>query len=251
MNVQQQSSRVQSASIRGRRAAWTLAALGILAAAFASHADTHTTHKPSGSSTTVEKPVHAPVKVYGSPKAPITMEVFTDYECPSCRSLYEGTLRPLIADYVASGKVYLIHHDFPLAMHKYSGQAARWANTAAEFGQFDAVEGALYDNQSSWQTDGSMEKYISAALPAADFKRIELKMHGCDPPGPTAAATTAPHPCPVDSYIQQDIALGNQIPVRATPTYVITYKGQRLPPGNGIVSWEILKQFFDSLLSQQ
>ncbi|MGC2422207.1 MAG: thioredoxin domain-containing protein [Candidatus Acidiferrales bacterium] len=251
MNVQWQSSRVSSASICGKKAAWTLAVLGILAIALASHAAPRTARQLSGGSAKADKPVHAPVKAYGSPSAPITMEVFTDYECPSCRALYEGTLRPLLADYVASGKVYLVHHDFPLSMHKYSGQAARWADTAAEFGQFDAVEAALYDNQSSWETDGNMEKYISAAMPPSDFKRIEEHMRGCDPPGPTAGAATPPHPCPVDVYIQQDITLGNQIPVKATPTYVITYKGQHLPPGSGPVSWEILKQFFDSLLSQQ
>jgi len=31
---------------------------------------------------------------------------------------------------------------------------------------------------------------------------------------------------------------------------VITNKGQKLPAGSGVVSWPILKQFFDSLLSQ-
>jgi len=38
--------------------------------------------------------------------------------------------------------------------------------------------------------------------------------------------------------------------VQATPTYVITYKGMRLPAASGAVSWPILKQFFDSLLAQ-
>src|SRR5271170_5231015 len=48
-----------------------------------------------------------PVKSYGSPSAPITMEVFSDFQCPACRMLYEQTLKLLINDYVASGKVYL------------------------------------------------------------------------------------------------------------------------------------------------
>jgi hypothetical protein len=38
--------------------------------------------------------------------------------------------------------------------------------------------------------------------------------------------------------------------VNATPTMVITYKGKRYPPTSGFISWGILKQFFDSLLSQ-
>ena len=48
------------------------------------------------------------------------MEVFSDYQCPACRGFFENTLRYMINDYVASGKVYLVHRDFPLPMHPYS-----------------------------------------------------------------------------------------------------------------------------------
>jgi protein-disulfide isomerase len=197
----------------------------------------------------------APVKAYGSKSAPIQMEVFTDYECPMCRNLYEQTLRPMIGDYVASGKVYLVHHDYPLdnLEHKYSGQAARWANVAAQVGEFEAAEGALYDNQQGWSADGNIAKYMAASMPGSDFRRIDKVMDTCEAPGPKGrpgGVALPPHPCEVDRYIEQDIQLGNQVPVTGTPTYVITYKGQRLPPGSGFVSWPVLKQFFDNLLRQ-
>jgi protein-disulfide isomerase len=193
--------------------------------------------------------VGPPVKAYGSKDAPITMEVFTDYQCPSCRNLYENTLRPMVNDYVASGKVYLVHHDFPLPMHKYSYEAARWANAAARVGEFASVEAALYDNQDAWGADGSIAKYVSAAMSTAEFKRVEKLMDGpCMVPIP--AGSGGNHACPFDAYIEEDRAIGMRIPVQATPTYVISYKGQHLPPASGFVSWPILKQFFDSLLSQ-
>jgi protein-disulfide isomerase len=196
-----------------------------------------------------------PVKAYGSKTAPITIEIFSDYECPMCKNLYEQTLRPMISDYVASGKVYLIHRDYPLGIpaHKYSGQAARWANAAAEVGQFESVEAAFYDNQQAWDASGDLEKYIAAAMSSTDFKRVQKIMEGCEPPGPTGkpgSINLPPHPCSVDPYIEQDIELGNKVPVTGTPTYVITYKGQRLPPGSGFVSWPLLKQFLDNLLHQ-
>jgi protein-disulfide isomerase len=197
----------------------------------------------------------APVKSYGSSSAPIRMDVFTDYACPMCRNLYLQTLRPMIADYVSSGKVYLVHHDYPLEIpgHENSSQAARWANVAAEFGQFEAVETALYTNQEAWAASGDIAKYVSGAMPASDFRRIEKVMGACQAPGPRGrpgAVDASPHPCAIDTYIERDIALANQIPLQATPTYVISYKGQRLPPGSGFVSWPVLKQFFDSLLRQ-
>ena len=214
--------------------------------------------KTAAAKTASAKPapaLSAPVKTYGSKSAPITMEVFTDYQCPSCRSLYEQTLRPMIADYVASGKVYLIHHDFPLAGHQHSGQAARWANAAARVGKFEIAEAALYDNQQSWETSGDIEKYMSGAMSAADFARVQKAMQSCEAPGPTASpngagVSASPHPCALDGYIAEDIMAGIKVPVHSTPTYVISYKGQQLPAGSGVVSWPVLKQFLDSLLQR-
>ncbi len=237
-----------------------------LSAATIAGAQTTTTQPAAKSTTTAKrassspKPVAslgAPVKSYGKSTAPIMMEVFSDYECPSCRNLYETTLRPMIDDYVAAGKVYLVHRDFPLPMHKYGYEAARWLNASARVGQFQVVEAALYDNQNLWAQDGDIEKYVSSAMSPAAFKRVQSQMQGC---GYSASASVKPaafalggqtgSTCPLDTFIDEDRALGNKIPVQATPTYVISYKGNRLPAGSGAVSWPILKQFFDSLLSQ-
>lgn len=196
-----------------------------------------------------------PLKTYGSKNAPITFEVFTDYECPMCRTLYQQTLRPMISEYAAAGKVYVIHRDYPIGRpdHKYSGQAARWANAAAEVGQFGKAEAALYDYQTSWEQDGSMEKYVAAALSRSDFERVRKRMGGCQSPGPGGLPGTfipAPHPCALDGYIQEDVELGNQLALKATPTFVISYKGRRITTASGYVSWPVLKQFFDNLLRQ-
>jgi protein-disulfide isomerase len=246
----------------------TILALVVLGFGGASGAVSQTTQSPpeaakpvtaAAKNATTAKPsqtVTPPVKAYGSKDAPITMEVFSDYQCPSCRSLFETTLRPMIDDYVAKGKVYLVHRDFPLQNHMYSGLAARWANAAARIGEFQTVEAALYDNQNSWEANGDIQKYIFTAMPEADFKRIEALTKGCELPAPTSKwdgsnpLAQVAHPCPLDYFIASDIQLGYKVPVQATPTYVITYKGQHLPPASGAVSWPILKQFFDSLLAQ-
>jgi protein-disulfide isomerase len=225
-----------------------------------------TSATPAKPATSTAKPIArpaqvlgAPVKTYGLNSAPITMEVFTDYECPTCKRLFEETLRPMISDYVAAGKVYLIHHDFPLPMHKYGYEAARWLNASARVGQFQNVEAALYDHQESWAADGDIGKYVAGAMSPTEFKRVEAQMRGCGLGAPAAVKSASfalgsqagsGDACAVDSYIEADRALGNQIPVTGTPTYVISYKGHRYPAGSGVVSWQILKQFFDSLLSQ-
>jgi uncharacterized protein (DUF39 family) len=54
----------------------------------------------------------------------------------------------------------------------------------------------------------------------------------------------------VDKFIIEDITKGEQVPVKATPTFVVTYKGKTYPPMASSVTWQVLKQFFDTLLSQ-
>jgi protein-disulfide isomerase len=195
-----------------------------------------------------------PTKTIGNKDAPITMELYSDYQCPSCGGFFETTLRPMIDTYVAWGKVYLVHHDFPLQKHPYSGQAARWASAAAKIGKFQEVDAALYDSQAKWAADGDMGKFVEGAMSPRDFKRVQSIMKNCTSPAPmTKAASGAPQAdsgCPVDEYIVQDILLGYQLPVKGTPTFVIHYKGQNFPAEPGGVTWPILKQFFDTLLSQ-
>ncbi|MGB6875801.1 MAG: thioredoxin domain-containing protein [Candidatus Acidiferrales bacterium] len=191
-------------------------------------------------------------KSLGNPSAPIQLIVYDDYECPGCGAFYEQTLRPLIDSYVADGKVYLVHRDFPLLMHPYSRQAARWVNAAARIGKFEAVERALFDNQMQWSEYGTenpkgiMKPFVQAALTPAEFKRVEMLMHGCE-----SNDHNELKPCLVDVQIQHDIAAGELIPIARTPTWIVSYRGQSYPAQGGGVSWPLLKQFFDQLLSQK
>src|SRR5689334_529923 len=97
------------------------------------------------------EPKAAPVvKALGAPNAPVAVEVFSDFQCPSCKALHEETLRPLIVDYVNKGKVYLIHRDFPLAMHAHSRTAAMYANAAFRVNKYEMVASALFHQQTQW-----------------------------------------------------------------------------------------------------
>lgn len=48
----------------------------------------------------------------GDPDAPVTLQIYADYQCPHCRN-FATTIEPqLIADYVATGKVRIEYLDF-------------------------------------------------------------------------------------------------------------------------------------------
>ena len=84
---------------------------------------------------------------------------------PGVPRIFETTVKQVIDDYVIPGKVYLVHRDFPLEMHPYARQAARLANAAAEFGQFEAIERALYDKQDEWSAKGKIDESWPPSFP--------------------------------------------------------------------------------------
>jgi protein-disulfide isomerase len=175
-------------------------------------------------------------KMIGNPSAPITMEVFGDFQCPACRTFFETTVKQVIDDYVIPGKVHLIHRDFPLDMHPYARQAARLANAAAEFGQFEAIERALYDHQDEWSAKGNIDEVMASYFPPAQFKKFQ--------------AFESQHINEINASIERDHAMGMQRNVNQTPTVYITAHGKTEALPGGGVDYKLLKSYFDYLLRQ-
>ena len=175
-----------------------------------------------------------PHKAFGSKNAPVAMEVFSDYQCPACKTLFTTTNRRLMDDYVSSGKVYLIHRDFPLPMHAYSRVAARYARAAAQIGKVEPVEQALFQNQEKWEQNGDVDGIVVSVLSAAEMAKVRALVKGGT----------------LDPMIDKDYALGQTYRVNQTPTTVFHCKGQTYPY-SGVMAYDVLKQFLDQLLSQK
>jgi len=219
----------------GRKAPKNVAAFLVVIAALAI-CSVGVVSAPLGNSRSQTK--NAPVdfrsaKSLGSKSAPILLEDFSDYQCPSCRFFFLNTTLQVIKDYVDTGKVYLVHHDFPLTMHAHSMEAAKWANAAAAIGKFQEVETELYSTQDSWENTGNIESALSTTLTPAELKRVRALM---DSPEVKAA-------------IDHDMDLGKQRNINQTPSIFVTYKGQMNPLPPGGVTYNVLKQYLDYLLS--
>ena len=171
---------------------------------------------------------------FGSKTAPVTMEVYSDFQCPACKQLFKTTNQPLLDNYVNTGKVYLIHRDFPLPMHAYSRVAASYARAAAHIGKFEIVEQALFQNQEKWEASGDVKGTVAAVLSLADTKKVQALVDGKT----------------LEPLIDKDKQAGQLVPVNQTPTTVFHCKGQTYPYA-GVMSYDILKQFLDQLLSQK
>jgi protein-disulfide isomerase len=173
-----------------------------------------------------------PHAALGSKTAPVVIEVFSDFQCPACKSLYDATNRNLMDNYVNTGKVYLIHRDFPLPMHSHSKVAAQYSRAAAQIGKLEAVEDVLFQNQDKWEASGDVDGTVAKVLSPAEMTKVRaLVKSGA-----------------VDALITKDQAIGNNTyRVNQTPTTVFHANGQTFPYA-GVMSWDILKQFLDQLL---
>ena len=175
-----------------------------------------------------------PHKAFGSKSAPVVMEVFSDFQCPACKNLFLTTNHLLMDNYVSTGKVYLIHRDFPLNIHAYSRVAARYARAAADLGKSEAAEQALFQNQEKWEQTGDIDGTVAAVLSATEMTKVRNLVKGGT----------------LDVLIDKDYSLGMGYHVNQTPTTVFHSKGQTYPYA-GVMSYDILKQFLDQLLSQK
>jgi protein-disulfide isomerase len=89
----------------------------------------------------------------GDPKAPVTLEEFSDYLCPFCGRYFQQTFPQLVERYVRKGHLKYVFRDLPLAsLHPTAPQGPAAAICVAEQGAalFWAMHDALFRAQSQW-----------------------------------------------------------------------------------------------------
>jgi protein-disulfide isomerase len=146
----------------------------------------------------------------GSEDSPAKMEVFLDYECPSCRIFYTETLRPLLADYAKAGKLCMVFRNYPLEIHPHAVYAARYAEGALRMGirQELKIADALFTTQDQWSKNGDIEAALARLLNKSEMDALRKQMQ--DPY--------------IDDDLGDDVNLGLQQKVDSTPTFFLTSK---------------------------
>ena len=197
---------------------------------------------PGAASAPVSAPAHSATLVHkakfkesGSASAPILCEVYTDYQCPHCALFYQETIPQLMKEYVRTGKVRLLHRDYPLPQHPYAWLAARYANAAGQLGYYDAVFNQLFKTQGVWSGDGDVDLQVSPVLPAAILPTVRELVK-------TRSGT--------DESVAADREMAAKDEVHSTPTVVIVANGKRqaLPGG---ISYSLLKSYLDDILAKK
>jgi protein-disulfide isomerase len=210
--------------VRSRRTSrfLSLAAAALFVAAAASHAQ----FVPPAPGTQV----HDPAALKPPAGARVALVEFVDYECPDC-----GRANPLLKEAAAKYKIPLVRHDFPLAMHAWSFNAAvyaRWFDTHSK-ALGDDYRDQVFANQASIVTPDALLQFTqkfaaghSVTLPFA-----------VDPQGKLA------------ELVKADYALGQRIGIEHTPTIWVVTANSKGAPFVEVVDRSKLFQLIDQALA--
>jgi protein-disulfide isomerase len=171
----------------------------------------------------------------GSKNAPVTFIEFADYQCPFCERFYTDVTKNLIKDYVSTGKVRFVYHDFAFLDQSsqdgskeshWAAEAARCANDQGKYWEFHdyLFEHQKGENQGGFSKD-NLKKF------AVDLGLNPTQFNTCLDSGKYTKA------------VQDDTTLGQDLGVNGTPMSFINGT-----PLNGALPYATVKQTIDPLL---
>ncbi len=153
----------------------------------------------------------------GATRAPVTVVVFSDFQCPACRVLADH-LRAIRAEHPE--RVVVVYRHYPLPNHPFAAAAARASECAGEQGQFEAYHDALFQGQ---ETIGSMLwTHFATSAKVPDLPAFERCVSGRSPV----------------NALDRDVLSARQLGVEVTPTVLIN--GVRL---DGTPPLEVLRRY--------
>ncbi len=174
--------------------------------------------------------VHDSTPLKPPPGARVAIVEWEDMECPDC-----GRANPLLKEAAAKYNIPWIRHDFPLAFHAWSFNAAvnaRWFDTKSKkLG--DDYRDAVFASQQSITTPDAL----------AQFTQKFAQEHGVafpfavDPQGKLAAEVKA------------DYALGQRVGIEHTPTIWVVTANSKGAPFVEVVDRSKLYQLIDQALA--
>lgn len=141
---------------------------------------------------------------FGKANAPVTIIVFSDYQCPYCKKA-ETTLIDLKRHY--GDDVRLVFKQFPLPSHKQAIPAAKAALAAHAQGKFELMHRQLFSRKDALDTASNIDDYM---ILLAGFIGLDVEQFKLD----YASKATA-------KLIEQDQALVKTLNVRGTPNFFV------------------------------
>lgn len=154
--------------------------------------------------------------VYGNERAPVTVVVFADFECPHCRQ-EAPVLRQAIDQF--RGRAKLVYKHFPLSGHVRAKAAAIATVIAMEQGKFWEMHDIVFENQTTLE-DADIRRYAQKiGLDMAKFDAAYKAKIGQD-------------------FVEEDRMEGEKLDISGTPAVFVN--GRYMNPylfGGTITGW--------------
>lgn len=160
----------------------------------------------------------------GPKDAKVTFVEFADFQCPSC-----GAVHPLlkqVKDKYKDQSVQFVFRNYPLSQHEHAFIAASAAVEAGKQNKFWQYHDTLFENQAN----------IAKTDLVAYAEKAELDMQAFN-----QALDSKTH----EAFIKRDIADGNALGVKGTPTFFINNREY-----NGKYTLEAMSAAIDGELSK-
>jgi protein-disulfide isomerase len=105
------------------------------------------TSTAGGKATAAEEAEDPFLHVRGPRNAPVTLEIYGDFQCPPCATTSKA-IDEVQKQY--EGKMRVVFHEFPLEVHQHAMEAAMAAEAAGIQGKFWEMHDMLYQYQPVW-----------------------------------------------------------------------------------------------------
>lgn len=146
----------------------------------------------------------------GNPDAPVTIIIYSDFQCIYCMRYWEETEPRIIENYVETRQIYYEYHSYGDFLGPESATAAEAAYCAGDQGQFWAYHDILFLN---WAGEGTGDFSLDRLRIYADVLNLDVnEFSNCLESGKHK------------SQIEQDVYSAQANDVRATPSFLINGK---------------------------
>lgn len=159
----------------------------------------------------------------GPENAQVTIEEYSDYQCPAC--LYAEAALPQLLDAYPT-QVRLIFNDYPLSIHGNARAAAEAAQCAYLQGKFWDYHDRLFADQNIWSGQSKTEFGATLKKYASDLSLDQTKFDRCLDDSEQAPA------------VSRDVNEGNQRKINSTPTFIVN--GVHHVGGKSLEEWKVI-----------
>ena len=161
---------------------------------------------------TISAQAESKILSMGSPKAEVTVKVFSSLTCPHCAKFHTSIFNNLKRDYIDKGSVKFEHHAFPLDLAALNAESIiRYENNNNK--KFELLE-EIYNKQKFWAVGSDINKINDLIKKVgSEFGLTEDKMNKC-----LNDSTSQ------DEILNQRIEAQKKYKIESTPTIIVNEK---------------------------